>query len=967
MIPFDQVAAMPYSIGYSVLQDVIAMNLAKANMINKAGNIVTATSDSVAFAVMEKGGSLNSLLNAVLADGASSRVWPIAGYTYFIIRMNAHLGSCKERTAALSFLYNFYYSETDQQIAARLGFATLPNFIRDIVVNVLLNAKCSDGTYALASYRKVQTPVLSTTVISPLVQIYQSAYYNLDSSTSWLLNTYSVSEKVWQSFSLQSANYTGAFTMFSSMARKKTHFETLSSTNGFSNGLLTAAFAHVAIVPLYHCLSYTSKTSVPLQLTADILAKIYTGQIRFWNDSSIQNANPATRHFLPHSRIVVNVRSGANDANTLFSRFLGTRSATFRAIYGLGNYPDGNSTLNFPSVLPMDNYTVYVPDNTHMDASVTFYDNSIGYFLQTGSPNSNVAAYCNDPTCSLPIFPSSTSIKACEADPNTFVSYSSSSSVLLSYDLMNSNASNCYPIVGTVDYSVMSGQDPTCSDGATGMAYIRVAFSSWMFSSSALVQPLSSNGAAGPSDVMRAQAYTQFCNIKCGGRYLGYTYCNYRDCTWDSGDFIQVVSDCDPSTSLRTVTYVLKHASTCIQNPSKMPASPLHISCEYVDSASSIGIAAYVVSIFGALLSGCVLALSIMRRNDRKIVKSHPVFVYIFIVGAILLNLSSLTFIGPNTDTSCLLRPWVFNMCLTAMFAPIVMKLYTVDKLYHNPKLKKILVTDSRVMKEVLWLLSIDVVILLIWSIVETPREVDENNSYSGVQQGVVDRVCNTGLNQISNIIMMVYKICIFMVGIMKAICTWHVTAEISEAKQFAVAITIGGISYLMNLFLSFSSSSVVIVQVFGTFICANLSVILIMIPKFSKRKTATDSAHPSAHPSMGGGGGGGAIGSSHASSMVSARDMEEKGDNASKYQVKSPIPASGIARLEKTRTMKIDPVKDDVVLFNGEKDTDDLDDKKIIPTLTVRPGTSGGTAKNSSHTSDHGQDALFVKREGTP
>jgi len=380
-------------------------------MINKYGTIVTASSDSVAFAVMEKGGSLNNLLNAVLADGASSRVWPIAGYTYFVLRLKSHIGSCEQRKHAMRYLYNFYNSDTVLQIASRLGFATLPNFIQAIVVNVLLNgALCNSGEYALAEYRKTTTPVFSTATISSTVQTYLSAFYNLDSSTAFSITTDPTSVNVWNNFAQSPSSSVGAFLSFPSRAAK------LSAYKQAKIPLIVAAFAHVALVPVYHLNAYTSKTSTPLQLTPAILAGIYTGKILYWNDSSIQAANNAYKSYLPHSRIIATVRAGSSDANAVFSRFLSLYSSSFKSAYGLAGLPDGNYTLKFATVIPGNN-TLYASDNAHVDAIVTYNDHSIGYFLQTSTPGSNVASLCYDPNCVNPVAPVAATVYSFRSSP----------------------------------------------------------------------------------------------------------------------------------------------------------------------------------------------------------------------------------------------------------------------------------------------------------------------------------------------------------------------------------------------------------------------------------------------------------------------------------------------------------------------------------------------------------------------
>ena len=55
-----QVITSPYSIGYSVLTDALSSSISMSNMINKANTVVTPSSVSVSYAIMDQGGNLGS-------------------------------------------------------------------------------------------------------------------------------------------------------------------------------------------------------------------------------------------------------------------------------------------------------------------------------------------------------------------------------------------------------------------------------------------------------------------------------------------------------------------------------------------------------------------------------------------------------------------------------------------------------------------------------------------------------------------------------------------------------------------------------------------------------------------------------------------------------------------------------------------------------------------------------------------
>lgn len=157
-------------------------------MINKAGVTVTASNQSVAFAVMDLAGSWNSIFVESIADGAASNVWPISGFTYFLIRKQSHVapGNCKRRSAAMEYLYDFYSSKTVSTATQKLGFAALPGFMSTIIMNFLVeNVKCDNGEHALARHRITASPILGPASFASVIEEYLTAYTAVDPTAKW--------------------------------------------------------------------------------------------------------------------------------------------------------------------------------------------------------------------------------------------------------------------------------------------------------------------------------------------------------------------------------------------------------------------------------------------------------------------------------------------------------------------------------------------------------------------------------------------------------------------------------------------------------------------------------------------------------------------------------------------------------------------------------------------------------------
>ncbi len=220
--------SLPYSIGYSALNEALSSSSPMASIINQAGNIITASTQSVTFAVMEKGANFDSHFTASLVDGKSALAWPISGYTYFVIRLHTHIGDCLRRKASMSFLYDFYFSAAVAATATDYGFALLSNSIRDIVLQKLLDSvMCSTGEFALAKYRKVSVSMFSPVEFSEALHTYIHAFATQNATVLWNVTLFEDSRTLWNQYLSHPELYPGVFTLFTSRAEKIVHFSSL--------------------------------------------------------------------------------------------------------------------------------------------------------------------------------------------------------------------------------------------------------------------------------------------------------------------------------------------------------------------------------------------------------------------------------------------------------------------------------------------------------------------------------------------------------------------------------------------------------------------------------------------------------------------------------------------------------------------------------------------------------------------
>jgi phosphate transport system substrate-binding protein len=131
----------PNSIGYVELQYAVANNITFAQMINKAGNTVTANAESLQSAMSDFANTFTDKLTNVIVDGPGAKTWPIAGYTYWVLHQTS-MQDCQKAKAILEFMQWALTDPGAAQRASSLGYATLPADVQKLVLDRLSQVTC---------------------------------------------------------------------------------------------------------------------------------------------------------------------------------------------------------------------------------------------------------------------------------------------------------------------------------------------------------------------------------------------------------------------------------------------------------------------------------------------------------------------------------------------------------------------------------------------------------------------------------------------------------------------------------------------------------------------------------------------------------------------------------------------------------------------------------------------------------
>lgn len=136
------VANTPGSIGYVELSYAVSNKLPYTQMVNRANRTVVADAQSLRSAMSDFSGKFSADLTVDIVDAPGANSWPIAGYTYIILRMSGYTDCAKAQTM-LAF---FQWALTQNQpaaIASGLGYATLPGEVRSQVLSRMATIQCN--------------------------------------------------------------------------------------------------------------------------------------------------------------------------------------------------------------------------------------------------------------------------------------------------------------------------------------------------------------------------------------------------------------------------------------------------------------------------------------------------------------------------------------------------------------------------------------------------------------------------------------------------------------------------------------------------------------------------------------------------------------------------------------------------------------------------------------------------------
>ena len=138
------ILSTPNSIGYVEIAYAISNSMTFAQMVNKAGQTVSANGASINADMADFSTIFdnNPKMIAYIPDGAGNGSWPITGYTYLILHTTS-MTDCVKAQKIIDFMKWAQSDPTAQAAAVKLGYSILPDAVRTKVLTTLAQVTCN--------------------------------------------------------------------------------------------------------------------------------------------------------------------------------------------------------------------------------------------------------------------------------------------------------------------------------------------------------------------------------------------------------------------------------------------------------------------------------------------------------------------------------------------------------------------------------------------------------------------------------------------------------------------------------------------------------------------------------------------------------------------------------------------------------------------------------------------------------
>jgi hypothetical protein len=195
-----------------------------------------------------------------------------------------------------------------------------------------------------------------------------------------------------------------------------------------------------------------------------------------------------------------------------------------------------------------------------------------------------------------------------------------------------------------------------------------------------------------------------------------------------------------------------------------------------------------IILIGGLGLAGCLFLFGVFysKRKEKAVIYADWRFTLAFIMGCVLLNGSTFTLLGSNTDSTCLLRRWTFHLFFVMALAPLFIKVWRIKQLVGMAHMRRNTISNYQAALYTLPMIMTEVIILTLFTFVDPLKQTEMIENSDGV---VLQRIVCDSETSAFFIVQVVYEAGVVLVGCILAYLTRNMDSNFGESKQLIFAM----------------------------------------------------------------------------------------------------------------------------------------------------------------------------------
>lgn len=259
---------------------------------------------------------------------------------------------------------------------------------------------------------------------------------------------------------------------------------------------------------------------------------------------------------------------------------------------------------------------------------------------------------------------------------------------------------------------------------------------------------------------------------------------------------------------------------------------------DYLTKEDSLFGVVCVVASLGFILCLSMFLSFFRLRNERAIILADWRFTSAFLLGCALLNLSSLTLLGENTDALCLTRMWTFHFLFVLALSPLFVKVWRMWRMVgaHN---RPTIVNHTTAALLSMPIIAIQVLILVIATVFDRPRQEENIEVDADV---LTQRITCKQSSYAFGIVEIVFEAGLVLIGCVLAYITRNMDAQFGEAKQLMFSMYniafIGIITTVVVFTMDIDATGQIILKCIGVFWGTVFSSASFVLPRLMRVQT---------------------------------------------------------------------------------------------------------------------------------